>query len=188
MAFGDRRDSQKKIYLPCQNLPAEVQNPPHTQREHHPRVLEKCWKAGEDSISLEPNNAAAANKAGRYFQAQTRFPESMKKSSAASRAGGRGSAGGVTGQDRLFEAVMPARETSCSSSLACSRLWSQEAAGPPRQLVPWVPVVCFASDDAGTPQPGSLPPVASFSRCFAAPGTLPGTRHLGTSLALGIPS
>lgn len=56
---------------------------PHTQREHHPRVLEKCWKAGEDSIGLELNNAAAANKAGRYFQAQTRFPESMKKSSAA---------------------------------------------------------------------------------------------------------
>lgn len=61
---------------------------PHTQRKHHPRVLVKCWKAREDSIGLEPNNAAATNKAGRYFQAQTRFPESMKKSSAAGRAWG----------------------------------------------------------------------------------------------------
>lgn len=61
---------------------------PHAQREHHPRVLEKCWKAGEDSIGLEPNNAAVTNKAGRYFQAQTHFPESMKKSSAVGRARG----------------------------------------------------------------------------------------------------
>lgn len=56
---------------------------PHTQHKHHPRVSEKCWKAGEDSIGLEPNNAVAANKAGKYFQAQTSFPESMKKSSVA---------------------------------------------------------------------------------------------------------
>jgi len=81
------RGQPKKSALP--KLACRGSANPHTQHEHHPRVLEKCWKAGGDNISPELNNAAAAaNKAGRYFQAQTRFPETMKKSSAAGRARG----------------------------------------------------------------------------------------------------
>lgn len=66
--------------------------------------LQNCWKRRGDSISPKQNNAAGENKAGRgkqsgkVFQAQTCFPENMKKPSAA----GRGSAEGVAGQDGLF--------------------------------------------------------------------------------------
>lgn len=77
-AFGDLKDSQKTCPVKtCLQRFREWPRPAQAS----PKGTRKMLESGEDSISLEANNAAAANKAGRYFQAQTHFPESMKKSS-----------------------------------------------------------------------------------------------------------
>lgn len=103
--------------------------------------LQNCWKRRGDSISPKQNNAAGENKAGRgkqsgkVFQAQTCFPENMKKPSAA----GRGSAEGVAGQDGLFTGTR--RDASVRSSLPQKRqggqilrgIWSVPRAGCPKE-------------------------------------------------------